>query len=93
MCKKESCFLCCSLFSVAGIVFLLLIGVIVQFNTFYVHGLSTKEADLHNGCYYGAAIYGGTFIASTCLLRYYRPKTDFLPEHHEYYGLDENKIS
>ena len=61
--------------SIAGIVNLILFGIIVLKQPQYVHDLKYQENNhLYEGCFYGAATYAGTFVLCYGLLTFYRPK-------------------
>jgi hypothetical protein len=54
---------CCSIFSFTGLVFLLIIGSLLQNQPLYIKG-PTDSVAAAQSCYQGALIYLGTFVAS-----------------------------
>lgn len=54
---------CCTIFSVTGIIFLLVIGILLQKQPLYIKGVQDPAMGAA-GCYQGAAIYFATFVIS-----------------------------
>lgn len=58
-----TCAKCCTIFSFTGIVFLIIIGSLLQTQPLYIKGPS-DSAKAATGCYQGAMIYAATFLIS-----------------------------
>mmetsp|Transcript_14582 Transcript_14582/g.32154 ORF Transcript_14582/g.32154 Transcript_14582/m.32154 type:complete len:104 (+) Transcript_14582:119-430(+) len=58
-----ACAKCCSLFSLSGIVFLVIIGSLLQSQPLYIKGPEDSSAAA-KGCYEGAMLYLATFLLS-----------------------------
>ncbi len=58
-----SCAKCCSVLSLSGIVFLSIIGSLLQNQPLYIKGIEDPEAAA-SGCFSGAGLYFGTMVIS-----------------------------
>mmetsp|Transcript_23929 Transcript_23929/g.47631 ORF Transcript_23929/g.47631 Transcript_23929/m.47631 type:complete len:106 (-) Transcript_23929:43-360(-) len=58
---------CCAIFSLAGVVFLGIMGLVLDSSPIYVKGVPDPEAS-RDTCYKGAGLYGATFLISVALL-------------------------
>mmetsp|Transcript_10901 Transcript_10901/g.10522 ORF Transcript_10901/g.10522 Transcript_10901/m.10522 type:complete len:109 (+) Transcript_10901:154-480(+) len=63
MCALITFAKCCSIFSVTGFLFLIVIGILLQKQPLYIKG-PKNPAEAAIGCYEGAVIYLATFILS-----------------------------
>mmetsp|Transcript_24911 Transcript_24911/g.41520 ORF Transcript_24911/g.41520 Transcript_24911/m.41520 type:complete len:113 (+) Transcript_24911:75-413(+) len=54
---------CCSIFSLSGIVFLVIVGSLLQTQPIYIKGPTDTEGAAR-GCYQGAMLYVATFLLS-----------------------------
>eukprot|EP01039_Chlorochromonas_danica_P004034 gene4031-4412_t len=62
-CTLLDCAKCCSIFSFSGLIFLLIIGSLLQKQPLYIKG-PKDSAQAAQNCYEGALIYLGTFVLS-----------------------------
>eukprot|EP01031_Cornospumella_fuschlensis_P026570 gene26570-32111_t len=62
-CTLLSCAQCCSIFSLAGLIFLIIIGSLLQSQPLYIKGPEDPDKAAQ-GCYQGALIYLATFCFS-----------------------------
>lgn len=58
-CTTECCAPCCGLFSIIGIIFLIILGIIIDKQPIFVHGI-THPHKSSVACYGGAGVYAGT---------------------------------
>lgn len=58
-----TCAKCCTIFSFTGIIFLIIIGSLLETQPLYIKG-PTDSAAAAKGCYEGAIIYVATFLLS-----------------------------
>lgn len=67
--RLQCCGICCGLFSILGIGFLLIVGEVMASNTRVVRMDPEERADAARDARLGAAIYAGTLVLSVlCLL-------------------------
>lgn len=61
----QGCYICCSMLSCFGAVFLALVGMILQQQPEFVHGLDHEKShsSLYRSCYIGAGMYAGILVA------------------------------
>lgn len=62
-CTAIQCAKCCTVFSMAGLIFLLIIGHLLRTQPLYIHG-ATEPGKESAACYQGAAIYAATLVLS-----------------------------
>lgn len=62
-CSKLACAQCCTIFSIAGVIFLLIIGILIEKQPLYLKGI-TDPTSSAQGCFQGAAIYAATLFIS-----------------------------
>jgi len=63
MVSAINCAKCCTVFSITGIVFLVLIGILLEYQPLYVKGI-VEPSKSAQSCYQGAVIYAGTLLLS-----------------------------
>ena len=88
-----SCAKCCSILSLSGIIFLCIIGSLLQNQPLYIKGIEDPEAAA-SGCFNGAGLYFGTMVISL-LYWYYSEKSKStlqIPNPRGTYGSVPNPI-
>ena len=58
---------CCAIFSITGMVFLAIMGVVISANPLYIKGIKDAE-EASSTCYKGAATYACTLLISVVLI-------------------------
>jgi hypothetical protein len=77
MCAPLTFAKCCSIFSFTGIIFLTIIGWLLQTQPMYIKGPEDPETAAA-GCYGGAGIYFATMVGSLMYWHYAEKKTEDL---------------
>ncbi|EWM21762.1 hypothetical protein Naga_100298g6 [Nannochloropsis gaditana] len=74
-CTTECCAPCCGIFSIIGFLFLIILGIIVDKQPIFVHGVTEPHRSAV-ACYGGAGIYAGTLALCVVAWMYDKKKKE-----------------